>query len=216
MIIRWGPQFEPLAQTTGQSFVILLVIRLAWPPRTRGSCGYELGEERRACCSGCALVLVHGRVQWMSRAVAVRAAAGRRDTVPSSQYVDLVLEGADRLVEQAASLQAPAWLMLAQHAQHGRTERFAVIVKTMIQGAHLNRGPLLQVATTRLAEYARSQRLTELRCLDSERAANVLEAMQAALIAGAMRDLVTDHDYQILLEPLMRAAALTRARHSEF
>lgn len=123
--------------------------------------------------------------------------------MPSRQYVDLILDGVGQLLQHAESVDTHAWRLVARHAITGRSDRFAVLVRALITAMHADRGPLLQVALARLTD----QTPPHLRHLDGPTADLVLEAMLSALVAGSMRDLLSDADYRTLLAPLTLSAA---------
>lgn len=122
--------------------------------------------------------------------------------MPSPQYVDLILDGVDELLEHIESIPTPAWELVAKHARAGQADRFAIIIQTLIAAVQIDRGPLLRVALARLTQHAPAH----LRHLHPTTADLALEAMLSSLIAGAMRDILNDHDYRTLLAPMTLTA----------
>lgn len=134
--------------------------------------------------------------------------AERQTTVPSQQYVDLILDGVDQLLEHVEAIPASAWKQVARHAHSGQADRLALIVQALITAVQIDRGPLLRVALARLTEHAPRH----LHHLNPSTTDLVVEAMLSALIAGAMSDHLSDNDYNTLLAPMTLTATRSPLR----
>lgn len=126
--------------------------------------------------------------------------------MPSQEYVDLILDSTDELLDHLGSIPASAWLLVARHARSGQADRLAIIAQALITAVQIDRGPLLRVVFAELTQEA-PRHLHRLNPMTADR---VIEAMLSAITAAAMRDHLSDDDYHTLLAPMTLAAIPAR------